>query len=283
MSPPVTRRFVRAYPPAAPEATEGAIWLPFRDGQLLVRDGDGGRVTLVRGDAASLGTELAPDEPLYLGTLDGAPCYAYELGAGASLALEGWREQGLRALYGRVDEAEYGLAGYASQLLYWRRSSRFCAICGQPTEPEEGTWGRRCANCGHVAYPHVTPAVLVLVTDEADRILLASKPGWGTRYSILAGFVEPGESLEECAAREVEEEVGVVIEDLRYAGSQPWPFPHQIMIGFTGRYARGELKLQESEIAHAAWFTRDALPELPPPLSLSRQMIDTWAGAGNSR
>ena len=279
MSPPAVRRFVRAYPPVAPAPTDGAIWLPFREGLLLLRDADGG-VALVRGEAASLG-ELAPDEPLFLGTLDGAPCFAYDVGTEASLALEGWREQGLRALYGQIDEAEYGLAGYASQLLYWRRSSRFCALCGQPTESEEGTWGRRCANCGHVAYPHVTPAVLALVTDEADRILLASKPGWGSRYSILAGFVEPGESLEECATREVEEEVGFVIDDLQYAGSQTWPFPHQIMIGFTGRYAGGELKLQESEIAHAAWFTRDALPDLPPPLSLSRQMIDAWVGGRN--
>ena len=189
--------------------------------------------------------------------------------------LESWAAVSLRALFGQVSDAEYGLAGYASQMLYWQRTSGFCPVCGHRTEPREGDWGRHCPECGHVAYPHVTPATLILVHD-GPRMLLGHKPGWGTRYSILAGFVEPGEGLEDCVRREVREEVGLELGALAYAGSQPWPYPHQLMIGFTAQYASGTIQVDGEEIDHADWFTVDRLPDLPPPLSLSRQMIDAW-------
>ena len=268
-------RFLRAYPPIAVAGeTSAALWLPFRGDELVVCDGESG-VCLLRGDAA--GDLRFEGEPLYLGTLDGAPCFAVEL----SEESDGERRAlGLRALYGRLsDETEYGLAGYAAQLLHWRRVSRFCPACGHATEPEAGSWGRRCTGCGLVRYPQVSPAVLVLVHDGGDGILLACKPGWGRRYSILAGFVEPGESLEECVRRETFEEAGVLLADLVYAGSQPWPFPHQLMIGFTARWAGGDIRIDETELAEAAWFSAGELPELPPPLSLSRQMIDAWAAS----
>jgi len=303
-----TSRFVRAYPPAAPPPSEGAaVWLPFRGGELLIKPGrgEGTAASLARGPATRLPTlpRFGDEEPVYLGALDGVPCFAYEV-AEATEATDsadqvdvaengssagGWQSVGLRALYGLVDEAEYGLAGYASQMLHWRRVSRFCSACGQPTEGVENTWGRKCVACGHVAYPPVSPAVLILVHDGGDRVLLASKEGWGKRYSILAGFVEPGEALEECVAREALEEAGVPLTDLVYAGSQPWPYPHQIMIGFNARYAGGhfptqaDLRLDKTELARADWFRFDALPELPPPLSLSRQMIEAWATAAAHR
>jgi NAD+ diphosphatase len=298
-------RFVRAYPPATPTLDDAtsALWLPFRESQPLLpaAPADAGRAALFRGGSHPPDGLPLLGEPLLLGTLDGLPCFACEV-AGPDEAAEPeadqvapsdelagspngirWRRVGLRALFGMVDEAEYTLAGYATQLLHWRRVSRFCPACGQPTDPVENTWGRKCVACGHTAYPHVSPAVLVLVHDGHDRVLLASKSGWGTRYSILAGFVEPGESLEECAAREVFEEAGVPVADLEYAGSQPWPFPHQVMVGFFARFAgdhrptQADLRLDETELARADWFRAGALPDLPPPLSLSRQMIDRWA------
>jgi NAD+ diphosphatase len=121
----------------------------------------------------------------------------------------------------------------------------------------------------------VTPAILVLVYDE-DRMLLTHKPGWGKRYSCIAGFVEPGESLEGCVQREVHEEVGLQVTDIHYVGSQPWPFPHQLMVGYTARYAAGTLHIDQQELDDARWFRADALPEFPPPQSLAHQIIVGW-------
>lgn len=137
------------------------------------------------------------------------------------------------------------------------------------------SWGRKCPNCGYIGYPPVIPAILVLV-HNGDQVLLAHQPGWGKRYSILAGFVEPGETLEECVKREVREEVNIEIDDVTYVASQPWPFPTQLMIGFTARYVSGEIHPDQQELDHAAWFRFDDLPELPAPLSLSYQIIKTW-------
>jgi NAD+ diphosphatase len=281
-----------------------AIWLPFLNGELLTRSAsEGGGIALMRGSAAHLrcvsvggdtclkGRGDAPGEelslpltrpqPLYLGTLDGVPVLTCEVGSEAAhgpVIPPSVRSVGLRSLYGQVSDEEYGLAGYAAQLLHWERISGFCSVCGNRTEGMEGVWARRCVACGHSAYPPVSPAVLILVHDGAEHILLAHKPGWGKRFSILAGFVEPGESLEECVAREALEEAGVEVTDLAYFGSQPWPYPHQVMIGFTARCPAPDtpLRLDETELDDARWFRAEDLPELPPPLSLSRRMIDAW-------
>ena len=264
---------VRAYPPAVPPPGP-ALWLPFHKGELLI-PAEGG-VRLHRGNRSSV-EALGINAPLYLGTLDGLPCLAADADLEGEMP-EGWGAVSLRTLFGAVSEAEYGLAGYASQMLYWRRTSGFCPVCGHRTEARDGDWGRRCPECGHVAYPHISPATLILVHD-GPRLLLAQKPGWGTRYSILAGFVEPNESLEDCARRETREEVGLALTDVAYAGSQPWPFPHQLMVGFTARYAGGEIVVDGDELERAAWFEADALPDLPPAVSLSRQMIDAWVSS----
>jgi NAD+ diphosphatase len=125
-------------------------------------------------------------------------------------------------------------------------------------------------------YPLVTPAVLVLIEDEDRRTLLAQKDGWGNRYSVIAGFVEPGESLEQCCVREALEEVGVTVSDVRYVGSQQWPFPHQLMVAFRVRWVSGAIKRDQVELADARWFSLDALPELPPRIALSRTLIQHW-------
>lgn len=265
--------FMRTYPPAQP-AQAFACWLPFRGADLLAQS-EGEGLKLGQGTPEEMQQLLQPTTaPLYLGTLDGVPVLACEVNKELDLP-EGWQAVGLRGLFGRLDEPAYGLAGYASQLLYWQRMSNFCQACGHSTEPMKGDWGKRCTNCGHVAYPHVTPAVLALVYD-GDRILLTHKPGWGKMYSIIAGFVEPGESLEECVHREVLEESGLTLSEVAYQGSQSWPFPHQLMIGFFCRYAGGEVHRDDSELDDALWFHVDELPPLPGKLSLSRRLIDSW-------
>jgi NAD+ diphosphatase len=262
--------FIRAYPPTQP-APGPSYWLPFRKGELVLH-----------GDRLIYGVTPLPQEgriealiSYYLGTLDGIPCRTCALVETTELP-EGYRAVGLRSLYGLLPDAEYIISGYAAQILHWETDHRFCDHCGSKVEPEGGTWGKKCPNCGRTAYPPVVPAVLLLIHDGGDRVLMAQKPGWGKRFSIIAGFVEPGESLEDCCVREAREEVGVAVDKPQYGGSQSWPFPHQIMIGFTARYLGGEVVIDEAELARAAWFHYDDLPELPPPLSLSRQIIDAW-------
>ena len=259
------RIFRRLYPPAQP-AQEPAHWLLFHGADVLVY-ADQPPTLLAELD----GIEIA--DPLLLGALDGAPVLVGALPADAPLP-GGMQALNLRAALGLADAEFAGLAGYAAQLLHWARTSRFCPACATPLIANDG-WGRVCPNCRHAMYPPVSPAAIVLIHD-GDRVLLTTKPGWGKRYSLVAGFVEPGETLEGCVAREVLEEVGVDVTDIQYVGSQPWPFPHQLMVGFMARYAGGEIAIDTNELAGAAWFERDALPELPPPFSIARQIIELW-------
>jgi NAD+ diphosphatase len=270
----MTVPFQRAYPPAHP-LPGLAFWFPFRENKILVREQES-RLALIQGDE----TTLAPLEPgaiLYLGMLNGIPCLASEVSAQRPLPA-GWRATDIRGLFGQLDDSAYSVAGYASHLLQWQKMNRHCPVCGLPLEESLEQWARRCPTNHYIGYPTVTPAILVLVHD-GERVLLAHKPGWGSRYSIIAGFVEPGESLEECVRREVAEEVGVEITDITYVSSQPWPFPNQLMVGFTARYAGGEIRPDQIEIDKADWFRFDQLPDLPPTLSLSRELIVQWVAS----
>lgn len=213
---------------------------------------------------------------LHLGSFEGTPVFAAEIPADAGL--ENTKPTNLRAAISLLGDPLYGLAGYASQALYWARTSAFCGVCGHAGGPIRRDLARTCPNCGHAAYPRVSPAVLVVIHD-GDKILLARKPGWGKRYSIIAGFVDPQESLEECVVRETREEVGLEVSEVEYIASQPWPFPHQLMVAFSAKFVGGTIHPEEDELEDARWFHFNELPELPPPISLSRRVIDEWADA----
>lgn len=187
----------------------------------------------------------------------------------------------LRTLLGTATSGEWLAAGRAAQTVAWVRTHQFCGRCATPTEPSTGERGLRCPSCDLVAYPRVAPAMIVLVTKGPagpnQEVLLAR----GVRfpqpmYSCLAGFVEPGEDLEGAVVREVLEEVGVEVDDVRYSGSQPWPFPHSIMIGFRAQWTSGDIVRQESEILDANWYRRDAMPRLPPPETIAGRLIRAW-------
>jgi NAD+ diphosphatase len=216
----------------------------------------------------------APDRTLYLGRLGGVDCWAAELGADAATpAGHAW--EGLRPLFSVLDDDHFALAGRALQLLQWDRDHRFCGRCGTPTEPRRDERVRVCPACKLSAYPRVAPAVMALV-HRGKEVLLARSPHFPAgMYSALAGFVEPGESLEQCLAREVEEEVGVRISNSRYFASQPWPFPHSLMIAFVCEYAGGEIRPQAAEIEDAKWFEVLQLPKLPSKISIARRLIDS--------
>jgi NAD+ diphosphatase len=210
---------------------------------------------------------------LYLGRLGGVDCWASELPAQAP-APAGLAWEGLRPLFSVLDDDHFALAGRALQLLQWDRDHQFCGRCGAPTEARREERVRVCPACKLSAYPRVAPAVMALV-QRGNQILLARSPHFPPgMYSALAGFVEPGESLEQCLAREVEEEVGVRVSGARYFASQSWPFPHSLMIAFVCDYESGELKPQEGEIEDAKWFEVLQLPKLPSKISIARGLID---------
>jgi NAD+ diphosphatase len=190
--------------------------------------------------------------------------------------------RGLRDLAPVLSQAEGGMVAHAVGLLNWHRRHRFCANCGAPTAPREAGHVRQCPVCGTQHHPRTDPVVIMLVVD-GDRVLLGRQAPWPTgRYSALAGFVEPGESLEEAVAREVREEAGVRVADVRYRSSQPWPFPTSLMLGFTALWAGGEAAVHDGELEDVGWFTREAIVSgdvlLPPPTAIARRLIDEWLG-----
>ncbi|MCL4289118.1 MAG: NAD(+) diphosphatase [Thermoleophilia bacterium] len=262
-------RLVRV--PAPPEVPAEALLFAVRGRELVIVE-EGGGVGIPRLGAVR---ELAAEAIHHLGCLGGRHCYAAALGDEADLP-QGTGLMALRPLMLGLDEELAGVAGLAFQIVDWERTHRFCGACATPTELVAGERAKRCPACGLLAFPRVAPAVIARVT-RGDEILLAR----GRRfpdpvYSVLAGFVDPGESLEQTVARELEEEVGIEVEDVRYFASQPWPFPHSLMVGFTARWAGGDLRVDPVELVDAGWFSRDALPLLPPPLSIARRLIDDW-------
>lgn len=186
----------------------------------------------------------------------------------------------LYSLHARVDGVRWAVEGRAVQIVEWARTHRFCGRCGTPTEVALGERAMRCPSCAHAAFPVLAPAMITLVTRGEGRdeeALLAQGVNFGgPMYSCLAGFVEPGESLEDAVAREVYEEVSVEVGELRYVGSQPWPFPHSLMLGFRARYVAGEIVPDPAEIVDAGWFRRDQLPNVPSSISIARRLIDSW-------
>jgi NAD+ diphosphatase len=210
---------------------------------------------------------------LYLGVLNAMQCWAAELPKEAE-APAGMSWEGLRTLFTVLDDSQFALAGRALQLIDWDRTHQFCSRCGTRTEAHPKERVRVCPSCKLSAYPRVAPAVMALVKRE-NQILLGRSPHFPPgMYSALAGFVEPGESLEQCIAREVLEEVGVRISSTRYFASQSWPFPHSLMIAFVCEWLSGEIKPQETEIEDAKWFEVLQLPKLPSKISIARKLID---------
>jgi NAD+ diphosphatase len=209
----------------------------------------------------------------YLGELAGTPCVAVALGADAPEPA-GWRYAGLRSLFFALPEPLLALAARAFQIADWDRSHRYCGRCGTPTREKPGERAKECPACGQVAFPRVSPAMMVLVTRGRELLLARANRFPTAMYSALAGFVEPGETIEDCIHREVREEVGVEVANIAYFASQAWAFPHSLMIAFTAEYAGGDLVPDATEIAEAHWFACDAMPALPPSVSIARKLIE---------
>ena len=241
-------------------------------------------VIAVRGNHVTL-LDTEPEMPaVFLGTLAGRHCWAVDADVAPDRNRDGDAFTDLRMLWGSVDETTWAVAGRAVQLVEWLRTHRFCGRCAIPTEDAPGERARRCPDCGLLAYPRLAPAVIMIVERDDGRALLARNALFPAgMFSCLSGFVEPGETLEHAVRREVLEEVGITVGELEYGGSQPWPFPHQLMIGFGAKYESGEINVDENEIAEAYWFTPEDAPVFPSNMSIASRLIDGWRTLASGR
>jgi NAD+ diphosphatase len=294
-------------------ARQAELW---QDGRVLLVDPHGrtpiraGGTELAHRAAKTFGSE-PPPEALLLGEEDGVGYWAtavdFEVPP-ARLDWRSWQDIGdaegeqwldLRGAGSFLDATSAGLFTTAVALTNWHSRARFCANCGSVVRRVKAGWATHCTGCGREEYPRTDPAVICLVHDRGSQVLLARQPIWPKgRYSVLAGFVEAGESLEACVAREIAEEVGVDVADIRYLGSQPWPFPRSLMLGFAASADPGQpFRLQDAEIEEARWVSRTELREalaaeaagtshwlgLPGPTSIARRMLESWAEIDQGR
>ena len=216
---------------------------------------------------------FSPLSEYYLGTSGKTHCFAVHLPKETELP-PNMNFLGLRGLFGHLKDHFYTIAVRALGIINWDRTHRFCGQCGSSAEKHGDILARQCPSCGLTLFPRISPAVIVLVERNGKALLARAGRFPEELYSVLAGFVEPGETLEETVKREVKEETGIDVKNIRYFGSQPWPFPDSLMIGFTARYAGGEIKVDNEEILDAGWFSADRLPTIPGKISIARSLID---------
>lgn len=251
----------------------------FRQGQLLLRRGaTGAGAALPEGDAAALPVAVAPDERRYDMTAwcGGREAVAFGVEEEAPLpAASGLEWVDLRASWDLLPAEDYAAAAHAETWVYWERSNRYCPACGTPLV-RFLPMGKRCPACGAEHFPHLAPAVIVRIRRGDTILLVRARTFRHYMFGLVAGFVEGGETLEEAVRREVREETGLEIRDVRYFASQPWPYPSGVMIGFTADYASGEIRLADGELLEAAFFDRHHLPPIPSPMSIARRLIDDW-------
>ena len=249
--------------------------LVFRDRDVLMRNTDEGPRLPTILDVAGIGYPI--DGAHYLGEIGATLCFAIREPTGEkvprTLSAE-FEYHGLRQLFGSGQEQSARIASAGLGILDWDAHHRFCGTCGTPTEVKEGERARACPSCGLVSFPRISPAIIVAIIRDGRILLAHNNRHKGDLYSIIAGFVEVGESLEDSVRREIREEVGLEVKDIKYFGSQPWPFPNSLMIGFVAHHASGEIEIDGEEIGRAAWYAYDKLPQIPPAGSISRRIID---------
>lgn len=248
------------------------LWFIFHEGELFITNENGTH-------AVPCGMRPPIEIPQganvhAIGEIGGIPCKTFQVSQQPPCHENGqWT--GLRESYDYIDLKQYKMAGKAAQILYWDRNSRYCPACGTPTV-QTSPICKQCPRCKQEYYPPISTAIIVLVRKGDSILLVHARNFKGTFHGLVAGFLETGETLEECVQREVMEETGLAIKNIRYFGSQPWPYPSGLMVGFTADYDGGEIKLQEDELTAGAFYTKDHLPEIPKRLSMARQLIDGW-------
>jgi NAD+ diphosphatase len=242
----------------------------FQKSNLLVKKAGEVYIIPTADDLSYLESEM--EDKLYIGSLDGHSCYTARYPE-ESVLPDGLEFLDLRQLHGQIDKDILQAAFRAVQIVRWDETHRFCGACGEATVKKDDEHAKICPKCKNIFYPRLSPAVIVAVT-KGDKLLLARNKNFVSgRYSVLAGFVEAGETLEECVKREIKEEVGIEVKNIKYFGSQSWPFPNSFMVGFTAEHESGEIQLDENELADANWFSAEEMPDIPAKLSISRRLI----------
>ena len=274
---PFNNVFIRdLFVPGAPDFPSD----PFEPGYWVIMQGNA--VILRFGEALPMlpfgelpGWLCASAVPLSIGLWRGRPLRIFSINTSRTIQPP-YMAEALNAPVQTMDNATLGISGLARQILHWEHQSRFCPVCGERTTLFSREWGRQCSACNAKQFPRISPCAIVMVRRD-EEILLVRNAAWPDgRYSLAAGFLNLGESLEDCAAREVREETGIEITDIHYVGSQSWPFPSQLMSGFVSTYDGGELVVDHAELEDARWFPVSKLPPLPPTRSIARRIIDTF-------
>ena len=250
------------------------LWFLFHNDKLILCQASEERLALPSVQQAEMLKSLVVSTIHRFALLEGGEAYAAAVQLDNTLP-EGFVLIGLRDAYDYLPYLHYKYGGRAYELLYWDSHTRFCPVCGSPTQHLEAIM-KKCPSCKHELYPPIATATIVLVRRGDEALLVRARNFRGSHYGLVAGFLEPGETLEECVAREVMEETGLRICNIRYFGNQPWPYPCGLMIGFTADYESGEIAIQAEELSTAAFFRRDNRPELPRKLSIARQLIEAW-------
>jgi NAD+ diphosphatase len=256
-----------------PEDSKFSYHIIVSDNEVLSIDGVHPWRPLNQDEWRWLGLDSASEH--FLGDVNGIPIYACEVDADADNP-EGYEFETLWSFLGQVEEPVFNIIGRAKQVVDWYRNHQFCGACGERTTSSDNDRSMACLDCNQIYYPRLSPSIIVLVTRGDELLLAKNAKARGNFYSTLAGFVEPGESIEEAVHREVFEEVGIRVKNLEYYGSQSWPFPNSLMLGFHAEYESGEFRLQEEEIEDARWFHYQDLPHRPAMVSIAGRLINEY-------
>ena len=264
--------YSRYQPSFSPNSKNGctAYWLIFNSNKMLINHRNGNQIPYTK-NLNDL--NISPVRKQYLGTLEGHPCYCIEVHPETDEP-EGMVFMDLRSLYKILDEDLYLLAGRAIQIVNWDKNHQFCGKCSTPTETMENEMAKICPECGFVSHTRLSPAVITAIIKDGKILMAKHSYGIKNRYGLIAGFIEAGETLEEGVEREIYEEVGLKVKNIKYFGSQSWPFPNSLMIGFTADYESGDINVDGKEIIEAKWFMPKDVPIIPSKISIASELID---------
>jgi len=262
------------------ELAKKDYWLLFNDNNLLLKETNNSYEIPAREDIEALADiKLSLAAAQYIGSFDNNAYYA------ANISTQNIPQcflfKNIRQVLATLASDQFALVLRAFHILTWIEKNKYCGCCGAALNISKNELTLNCSSCHNIIYPRISPAIIVAVTKDNKLLLARAKNFKTTMYSVLAGFVEPGETLEECISRELNEEVGIEVTNIRYFGSQAWPFPDSLMIAFTAQWAKGDIIIDNNEIIEAGWFSANQLPKIPEPISISRQLIDSFVASQN--